>query len=189
LIWTREQGKAYAVADTGVSISLTAPSSDVFKNGRFVIGDRIQITCPGITTRELKTAVYHAENSESIRRWHRSEWDPTPVNRLMNPVFAEAIVASANSTLPWPFWQTEGKDAPLLTSLVPGQALFVALSKKWPNEPNFSIAHYLQGWTMNTATMRMTLFMRSGYTITASPVAAEDEGLPVFSPLDWFAPI
>ena len=161
-IWIRSGSATYTVSNTGVNLTFAAPDDNIYRNARFEVGDRIVITCGGLTNKKLDHAIYRASNSTSIERYGTKEYKMKVENRLMTGTRAKILFAY-ESDLASPSWVSTAT-VPLLVSqsdIGPGARVAVCSPYLWPYEPDNTVAHNVMGWTANLNIGTLTLSLRS----------------------------
>lgn len=174
-IWFETSGRAYAIGGTGVSVAISARTNEAHNVGLFVPGDRIILTCSGLTSRKLENSIYHASDAVSIERYKKKEWRPRVENRLMTPPRARVFLEQAPDFAE-PKWQTKAGGMPVLTTPVIGYPFTVRSSHLWPDDD--TVGHIVVGITRNLDANTMALELRSAAPITRA-AAAVAAGAPI----------
>lgn len=187
-IWFSEKNRAYPISNLGISVTLHAPTVEVYREARFEVNDRIVITCYGLKLKKIEHAIYRATNDLSIERYDKQDMKGGKDNRLIDPARAR-ILLKEKLDLAWPAWRTKVKGLPLLTTAThigPGSLFWVESKHIWPYEDNNRVAHHVIGWDIDLENGTMSLDLRS-VSSTESASQPEDGGVPAWARHDYFA--
>jgi hypothetical protein len=156
-VWVEWLGRTYPAGDTGASFSIAAPAKDADNSLTFAVGDRIVITCPGMTLRKMDNAVVRHENALSIERYGKKEYKLGD-NHLLDTTRAIAVMADMEDA---PTYLTEARGVPLVTVFEIGTTINVLNQHLFPSAAGYTVAHEVIGIRWNLDTCLMDLTMRS----------------------------
>ncbi len=158
-LWISAAGRAYSIGNTGVSISISARSSDLSNIRGFSAGDRISISGAGLALKEIPGSYGQSGNAASIKLYGVKEWNPRVDSRLMTPARRRAFLESSE-TLAFPHWHTTATGLPLLIDTQIGDLFTVVQPQLWPDLPG-GITHAVIGITRKLKSGSMDLVLRS----------------------------